>query len=130
MEDVPPIEIEFLNQAGLLPDEYIEYFLPPLNGRALVPARNQQVGDLEVRIFQPFLVVRVGDHTEARFGSVRDTLAYVNRVLTDQLVFHFHEEGVDYFNFEDFKRLDEADYNYHVWSGPFRYAFLNKQGFF
>jgi hypothetical protein len=128
MEEVTPVEIEFLNEAGNLPEEYMEYFLPPLkDGRVVIPGKNGRVGDLEVRIFQPFIAVRIGDHTEARFSSVKDAVAFIRKVVTDRIVFHFSEDGMEYYNFDEFESLSEADQDYYVWSGPFRYVFLDRR---
>lgn len=128
MDEVTPVEIEFINEAGNLPEEYVEYFLPPIkDDKVVIPGKTSRVGDLEVRIFQPFIAVRIGTHTEARFSSVTDVMAFVKKVVTDQIVFHFNEDGMEYYDFDEFESLSEADQDYYVWSGPFRYVFLERR---
>jgi hypothetical protein len=41
-------------------------------------------------------------------------------------VFYFSNEDVEYFQADDFKSMSELDWNYYVWSGPFRYVFLER----
>jgi predicted transcriptional regulator len=82
MEEVTPIEIEFLAEANNLPEEYIKYFLRPLrHGKLIIPGKNSRVGDLVVRIFRPFISVQIGNHTEARFSNGKDAVVRSNVIL-------------------------------------------------
>ena len=127
MEEVTAFELAFLDEANNLPEEYGEYFIPPLAERIIIPAKNHQVGDLEIRMFPHLIVVRIGTHTEARFAGVSETIEFIKNVVTDQIVFYFHKMGVEYYDFDAFESLSEADPDYHVWSGPFQHAFLDKR---
>ena len=126
MEEFLPIEIEFLAAASNLPEEYVEYFLPPLDDGLVIPAQNEKVGKIEIQIFAQFICIRIGDHTEVRISSAAQAVRYIREVLTNQVVFYFSNEDVEYFQADDFKSMSELDWNYYVWSGPFRYVFLER----
>lgn len=118
--------MEFLAEAQSLPEEYAGYVQPPLDEGLRIPAKNDRVGDIEILVFESFISVKIGRHTELRFSSGMGAAAYLKDVLTDKIVFHFQADGVEYFHADEFESLSEADWDYHVWSGPFPYAFLNK----
>ena len=124
MEEFLPLEIEFLAEAKNLPEEYDEYFLPPLDDGLRIPYKDNMVGDIEIRLFQTYVYIKIGDHTELRIESAKEAVNYLREVLTDQIVFHFQDEVVEYFRADEFESLSEADWNYYVWSGPFPYAYL------
>jgi len=99
LEEVTAFELAFLNEADSLPEEYAGYFIPPLAERIIIPAKNSRVGDLEVRIFPHLIVVRIGEHTEARFSEVSGTVEFINHVVTDLIVFLFPQRRRGVFRF-------------------------------
>jgi len=126
MEEFLPIEVEFLAAADVLPEKYRDCFLPPLDGGLCIPAVERKVGNMEIQIFRSFIHIKIGNHTELRVSRAEDAVGYIRDVLTDQIVFCFHKEGVEYFRVDEFESLSESDWNYFVWSGPFRYAFMER----
>jgi hypothetical protein len=126
MEEFLPIEMNFLAELDQLPEKYIEYLLPPLDDGLKIPCIEEAIGDIEIQIFSSFVYVKIGDHTEARISNATDAIDYINKILRDQLVFSFYDGGVEYFDFDEFENLSESSWNDYVWSGPFRYAFLEK----
>ncbi len=127
METFLPIEIEFLAEAHILPEEYQAFFLPPLDDGLRIPRQDERVGDMEIKIFRSFIYVKIGAHTEQRIAGTGDAMTYIKDVLTNQVVFYFGEGKVAYFKADEFKNLSEMDGNYFVWSGPLRYAFMERK---
>ncbi len=128
MQEFLPIEIEFLAEADALPEAYRNYFLPPLADPILIPAKDSHVGDMEIRVFRTFIFIKIGSHTELRVSPADEAVQYIRDVLTDQVVFYFGSGGVEYFKATEFENLSETDWDYYVWSGPFRYNFLHDAG--
>lgn len=114
-------------RAKSLPEEYVKCFLSPLDNGLIIPGKASQVGDMEIQIANDIIYIKIGDHTEMQTYIVEDAIGYIRAILTDKVVFYFHNEHVEYFDFDEFVSLDEIDWNYFVWSGPFRYAFLDKK---
>jgi len=125
MQEFLPIEIEFLAEADALPEEYRGYFLPPFADVMLIPAKDPHVGDMEIRVFHSFIFIKIGSHTELRVSQPGEAVQYIRDVLTDQVVFYFGSGSVEYFKATEFGNLSETDWDYYVWSGPFRYKFLH-----
>ena len=123
MEEFLPMEIEFLAEAAALPEEYRACFLPPLESGVLVPAKDSRVGDMKIQVFHSFIYIKIGSHTELHVSSASEAIEYIQDVLTDQLVFYFGPKGVEYFAASEFANLSETDWDYYVWSGPFRNKF-------
>lgn len=124
MEEFIPIEINFLAEADTLPDEYGPYFRPPLDNGIRIPYREKKVGDLQIQFFCNFFHIKIGNHTEVQISKPSHAIEYLKDILTDQSVFYFNENKVEYFRADEFENLSETDWNYYVWSGPFRYVFM------
>ena len=127
MDEFSLFEIQFLNAAAELPEEYVDFIAPPLDDGLIIPAKESKVGDLKIWIFRNFIHIRVGDHTDVRSYSPTAAADYLNEVLTDQVVFCFYEDGVEVFRAEEFKNTNEFDWNYYVWSGPFKQVFIENK---
>jgi hypothetical protein len=127
MEEFTLFEIQFLNAAAELPEEYVDYIAPPLDDGLVIPCKEPKVGDLKIWVFRDFIHIRVGDHTDIRTSNPKQAVEYLNDILTDQLVFCFHEGQVDHFRANEFENTNEFDWNYYVWSGPFRQVFIEKR---
>jgi hypothetical protein len=126
-EELTPLEISFLYALENLPEEYGELLLPPFEDGMTIPCKERKIGDLHVKIFPNLIYVNVGGHTKAQFKSGGDAVKFIHDVVTDDIVFHFHDDTVDYYRFDDFLSLSDAGWHFYVWSGPFRYVFLERQ---
>lgn len=128
MEEFTPLEVRFLAEAASLPEEYANLMLPPLDEGLRIPCKNPAVGDIVIRFFKDNIHIQVGDHTSYSSGEAGEAAWFLRDILTDETVFHLQEGGVEIFRAVEFESLSEADWTYHVWSGPFAYSFLNKRG--
>lgn len=124
--ELTPFEISFYAELDNIPDEYIELLLPPYDEEKIIPCKERKIGDLYVKIVPSRILVKVGEHTNVQFLSPSHAVNFIRDVLTDDLVFHFHDGEVDHYRFEEFLSLSDTDWNFYVWSGPFRYAFIEK----
>lgn len=127
MESFEPLEMLFLAELDRLPEDVAQYLLPPLDDGLTIPGKEPKVGDIFVRIFDNFIYVKIGNHTEFHTRVAGDAVDLIIDVVSDDLVFHFHDGGVDHYRFDEFASLSDTDWNFYVWSGPFRYAFLDRQ---
>ena len=108
----------FLAELESLPDEYTQYIDLNKPSPIAIPARVSPVGDLEVRFAGQLIEVQIGEHTTQRFTHrYGQAGAFILAVLTDQYVFHLHDDRADIYERSDFLGPEDVDRDFYVWSG-------------
>ena len=108
----------FLAELDSLPEEYAQYIDLDEPSPIKIPARVPLVGDLEVRFAGQLIEVTIGEHTKQRFSHrYAQAGAFFLGVLTNQYVFHIHNDQVDIYERGDFLGPNDANRDFYVWSG-------------